>query len=316
MDIVFFGSGAFGLPTLRRLAERHTLRAVVSQPDRPAGRGRTLTPTPVAQLAATLEPAPPLLRPERLRDAIDEVRAIPADAWVVIAYGQKLPPALLDGRFAVNLHASLLPRWRGAAPVNWSILDGDDHAGNSVITLADRMDAGLVLAQSPRPRDPRLTAGELHDRLADEGPDLVDRVLDDHARNALNPRVQDETLVTLARKLGADDRPTRFDRPAPRVRDHIHGLNPWPGATASCVGEPLRLHRAAVETLTKSDHAPPGTLLDASGGIVACADATALRLLSVQPAGGREMEWHAYANGRRIQAGEQLGPLTTLPGGH
>ena len=145
MDLVFFGSGAFGLPTLQRLAHAHRVTAIITQPDRKAGRGARLTPTPIGAWAAEHLPHVPLLKPGRVSDpeSLEQVRAFPADAWVVIAYGQKLSPALLADRFAINLHASLLPRWRGAAPINWAILQGDSQTGNSVITLADRMDAGV-----------------------------------------------------------------------------------------------------------------------------------------------------------------------------
>jgi methionyl-tRNA formyltransferase len=124
---------------------------------------------------------------------------------VVIAYGQKLSRPLVDGVFAINLHASLLPRWRGAAPINAAILAGDETTGNSVITLAQRMDAGLILGQSTRPIPPDLTAGELHDVLSADGPDLVERVLAQWRSGALGPREQDESQVTKARKLSRDD---------------------------------------------------------------------------------------------------------------
>jgi methionyl-tRNA formyltransferase len=154
VNLVFLGSGAFGLPTLIALSRTHTLRAIISQPDRPAGRGGALTPTPVSAFAPRLLPTIPLHKPERINDAAAQIRAYNADAWVVIAFGQKLGPALLDGVFAINLHASLLPRWRGAAPINAAILAGDARTGNSVITLAQRMDSGQILAQSECPIDP------------------------------------------------------------------------------------------------------------------------------------------------------------------
>src|SRR5258705_3491243 len=153
MRLLFFGSGAFGLPTLERLAAQHQILAVITQPDRPAGRGGRSTPTPIGAWVAEHLPGTPTFKPPKINDPfiIQQIRAIGrpdasgADAWVVIAFGQKLPRALLDGVFAINLHASLLPRWRGAAPINAAILAGDTQTGNSVITLADRMDAGLIL---------------------------------------------------------------------------------------------------------------------------------------------------------------------------
>jgi methionyl-tRNA formyltransferase len=207
VNIVFFGSGAFGLPTLQSLAKHHTIAAVVTQPDRKAGRGKALTPTPIGAWAAEHLPGVALHKPDNanepaVRDAIRAHADKAADlAWVVIAFGQKLSPELLADRFAVNLHASLLPRWRGAAPINAAVLAGDRETGNSVITLADRMDAGLVLGQSRRPIGPTQTAGELHDLLAEDGAPLVLEVLERHADRVLEPSTQDADLVTLAPKM-------------------------------------------------------------------------------------------------------------------
>lgn len=308
MDLVFFGSGAFGLPTLQRLAHAHRVTAIVTQPDRKAGRGARLTPTPIGDWAAEHLPHVPLLKPGRVSDpeSLEQVRAFPADAWVVIAYGQKLSPALLADRFAINLHASLLPRWRGAAPINWAILEGDSQTGNSVITLADRMDAGLVLGQSRRDIEPTHTTAELHDLLAADGPDLVERVLAQHASGTLTPTEQDETLVTHARKLSKQDAWVDFSAPAPACRNRIHGLNPWPGVVVDGAGEPLKILRAQATTLPAEEDSVPGTLLDARQGLVRCAPGTALRLIEVQPSGKRAMPWADFARGRELRASDRL----------
>src|SRR5690606_13590825 len=199
LRVLFLGAGAFGIPTLDALSRAHDLVGVVTQPDRPAGRGKKLTPSPIGQWAAEhVGGAAPLIKAQNVNDpeTAASVRALNADAWVVIAFGQKLGAPLVEGVFAINLHASLLPRWRGAAPINHAVWAGDAQTGNSVITLADRMDAGLVLAQSRRNIDPGVTAGELHDLLAQDGPALVLRVLDDLANDRLDPQTQDEALVT------------------------------------------------------------------------------------------------------------------------
>ncbi len=307
MDLVFFGSGAFGLPTLEHLATHHRVRCIVTQPDRPAGRGGRLTPTPIGAWAAEHAQGVPLLKPGHVNEpsVCSRIRAFHADAWVVIAFGQKLGRALLEGRFAINLHASLLPRWRGAAPINAAILAGDAQTGNSVITLADRMDAGDILAQSGRPLDPALTAGELHDLLATDGPALVESVLHAHAGGTLAPRSQDETLVTLAPKLSKADGWVDFAQPAEACRRRIHGLTPWPGVTATLGGRSLRLLR--VEPLaTETQQSAVGTITNPEQGIVACGGGTALRLLTVQPAGGRAMPWTDFARGHRIERGATL----------
>ncbi len=304
MRIVFLGSGAFGLPTLQHLAAHHAVVGVVTQPDKPAGRGSKLTPTPIGAWAAEHLPGVPLIKPDRINipETRDLVRSWNCDAWVVIAFGQKLGPALLADRFAVNLHASLLPRWRGAAPINHAIVAGDTITGNSVITLADRMDAGLVLGQSRRAIEPGGTAGELHDLLAEDGPALVERVLGQHAGDTLRPVTQDESLVTLAGKLAKSDGRVVWDRPADQVRCRINGLSPWPGATAAFDGHPLKLVRAEpAEPVPQST--PPGTITDPALGIVACAAGTAVRIPEVQPPGKKPMPFRDWANGRQIKGG-------------
>jgi len=314
MDIVFFGSGAFGVPTLAQIASTHILRAVITQPDRPAGRGGVLTPTPIATWAAENAPQVPVHKPEKVNvaDVVEQVRSYPADAWVVIAFGQKLGKSLLDGKFAINLHASLLPRWRGAAPINAAILGGDTVTGNSVITLADKMDAGLVLGQSTRDIAAELTAGGLHDLLAADGSALVLDVLTGRQGGTLTPKSQNESLVTLAGKFSKTDGYVDFSRPAEECRRRVHGLTPWPGVTVQFRGAPLKLLRVMSRTVvpTVSDGlvcgAVPGEIVNANEGVVACGDKTALTLLEVQPANGKPMTWAEFARGRQPKAGELL----------
>lgn len=308
MDVVYFGSGAFGIPTLRALAAAHALRGIVTQPDRPAGRGGALTPTPVGAWAAQHAPGVRVFKPAQVNEpgVAAEIRALNAGAWVVIAFGQKLGARLLDGVFSCNLHASLLPRWRGAAPINAAILAGDAETGNSVITLADRMDAGAILARSRRAIDPMQTAGELHDRLAEDGPALVLSVLSDASSGSLAPEAQDETLVTLAPKLSKDDGWIDFAASAAECQRRVHGLWPWPGVTVSLVeaeGPRVELKLARVRPEPESGRAPapaePGTVIDEHQGLVACGGGGALRILEVQPAGKRCMSWADFARGRR-----------------
>ncbi|MCL4220705.1 MAG: methionyl-tRNA formyltransferase [Phycisphaerales bacterium] len=306
MKVVYFGSGAFGLPTLKMLADEHELLGVVSQPDRPAGRGSTLTPTPISQWVVESGRGALLMRPEKVNETstVDRIRAIDADAWVVIAYGQKLGSRLLADRFAINLHASLLPRWRGAAPINAAILAGDPKTGNSVITLADRMDAGLVLAQSTRLIDPNQTAGELHDLLSADGPTLVRQVLASYAAGTLRGQAQDESLVTLAPKLGRADAWLDLAAAASVVQRRVHGLTPWPGVSARLGSVEFKLLRVQVEN-GSSDQAgaAPGTLVDADRGVIACGQGTAVRIENLQPPGRKVMTWGEFARGRHPKAG-------------
>jgi methionyl-tRNA formyltransferase len=311
--IVFFGSGAFGVPTLQRLLRERWVVGVVTQPDKPAGRGGKLTPTPVAlameawnarEAAAGRAPVP-VLKPMKVNtpDVIAQVRAwgeaSPSLAWVVIAFGQKLGLTLLADRFAINLHASLLPRWRGAAPINAAMVAGDTVTGNSVITLADTMDAGLVLGQTTRAIDPALTAGELHDALSQDGPELVLRVLAQHREGTLAPETQDESRVTIAPKMAKGDGVVDFARPARECRARVHGLTPWPGVTMAIAGEPVKLLRVREEPAqrTADASATSGVLASAREGLVTCGDGC-LRLLEVQPAGKKPMRWGDFVRGR------------------
>lgn len=305
MRLVFLGSGAFGVPTLRSLLEAHDVALVVTQPDRPAGRGGKLRPTPIAELAE--EHNAPTIKPERINrpEIIEQVRGVNADAWVVIAYGQKLGTSLLDGVFAVNLHASLLPRWRGAAPIHHAVMAGDAETGNSVITLAEEMDAGDVLATTRRPIEPTQTTGELHDLLAEDGPDAVLRVLDARQEDRVERIVQDSGLVTLAPKLSRSDAEIDFARSAEVCRAHINGLSPWPGCTVDIAGTAVKLLRAG----PADGDGQPGELIEAAAGIVACGDG-AIQLLDVQPAGKKPMAFEQFARGRSLETGTVLTPKT------
>ncbi|MDP7029735.1 MAG: methionyl-tRNA formyltransferase [Phycisphaerales bacterium] len=289
MDLVFFGSGAFGIPVLEDLAAHHAVRLVVSQPDRPAGRNRTLRPTPVSALAEAR--GLPLLRTEDANAQSDRIRDVPA-VWVVIAFGQKLSPELLRDRFAVNLHASLLPRWRGAAPIHHAVMAGDKTTGVSVITLADRMDAGDVLARSAIDIGPTDTTGDLHDRLASLGPAVINRVLDAHASGSLRPEAQDERLAVAAPKL--DRRIGRIDptMTADEARCRINGCSPWPGCDALLGGDAVRLLRAGPHPAASA----PGVLT--SEGVLGCADG-GIQLLEVQRPGGRPAPFAEWARGCR-----------------
>ena len=305
MRLVFLGSGAFGVPTLRVLLAQHEVAMVVTQPDRPAGRGGRLSPTPIAELAAAS--AATVIKPERINtgEIIEQVRGVQADAWVVIAYGQKLGTQLLEGIFAINLHASLLPRWRGAAPIHHAVMAGDAETGNSVITLAAEMDAGDVLATTRRAIEPTQTTGELHDLLAEDGTAAVLAVLEAHGEGRVQRVVQDAASVTLAPKLSRGDAVIDFGRTASECWSHINGLSPWPGCTVELGGTTLKLLRAgpAVGEGTR------GTILDADQGIVACGQG-AIRLIDVQPAGKKPMSFAEFARGRELKTGEAVRPKT------
>lgn len=318
MRLIYFGSGAFGLPTLQTLhaSDEHTVVGVVSQPDKPAGRKREITPTPIAVWAA--EQNLPVFKSEDVNtpEFVTRIAGLNPDASVVIAFGQKLSPELIDamGRLAVNVHSSLLPKFRGAAPINWAMIENESTTGVSVIGLADRMDAGEIYAISETPIDPRETAGELHDRLAELGPACVLKVLDDLANNTLSPATQDESKATQARKFTKADGTVDFNQPAVRVRARVHGLTPWPGCRVvwrSSRGggkQTLFLRRVADHAESVHGTQAPGTVQEDLR--IACGDSDggALELLEVQAPGGKMLSLAEFLKGNPISPGDSLSP--------
>jgi methionyl-tRNA formyltransferase len=308
LRLIFAGSGEFGLPTLRALqAAGHSLIQVISQPDRPAGRGRKLTPTPIAQFA--IDHALPLLRTANLN-----VEALPdADVMVVIAFGQKIGPAAVarPRLGSVNLHASRLPKYRGAAPIHHAILNGETISGNSIIRLAERMDAGAVLAQSEVTIGELETTGELHNRLAEEGAPLMLQTLDALAAGTARQTPQDESQATLAPKLDRNAARLDFTQPAEVLARRIRGLYPWPGCRVRLVeagGTELgRLTLVRGRAVAGSSAALSGQLTPA--GLIAAGHDTALEIVEVQPEGKRPMPLGAYRNGRLWPAGATIASI-------
>lgn len=307
LDIIFAGSGEYGLPTLSALLEAgHRIVQVVSQPDRPAGRGRRLWPTPISAFAR--QHGLPLLT----TDDINAERLVPADLMLVIAFGQKIAPhqvehARLGG---INLHASRLPRLRGAAPINWAILRGDQITGNSVIRLAQRLDAGDILAQSLLTIGELETAGELHERLARDGAALVPRVIDDLAGGVATATPQLEHEATLAPKLSREAGRIDWSAGGAEIARRIRGLFPWPGCHVAVVDEQGSLRGRL--TLVR---ARPGAATSAAPGVidergqVGSGDGIAVEVLEVQPEGKRPMSLAAYRRGHPWTAGMRLESL-------
>lgn len=311
MRILFSGSGAFGLPTLKALHQHHQVVAVLTQPDQPAGRKRVLTPTPIGQWAQ--QQALPVYKFTHANeaDAIAQIKSHDAQAGVVIAYGQKLSEELIAvmGKLAVNLHASLLPEYRGAAPINWAMMDGKKQTGNSVIGLAQKMDAGDIYGTNITDIDPNETMGELHDRLSEMGPELILHVLQQLESDTLTPVVQDHDKATMARKLKkADGIIADWSLSATQIRQSIHGLTPWPGVTVQWQKQgsdqtmPLKILRVK-DHLDASHQSEPGMVL--SDLTIATGQGT-LELIQVQPAGKRPMSLADFARGNQFEAGGRL----------
>jgi methionyl-tRNA formyltransferase len=302
LNLIFAGSGEFGAPTLRALVDAgHKIVQVFTQPDRPAGRGKKLTPTPIADLATELH-----LPVTRTGDINAELLPS-ADAMVVIAFGQKIgQPAVNHPRLgSINLHASRLPKYRGAAPINWAIINGEKTTGNSIIRLAEKMDAGAMLAQSDLTIGETETAGDLHDRLALDGAPLVIRVLSDLADGTAREQQQDHAAATIAPKLSRETATIDWTQPAHVVARRINGLSPWPGCRVDVIDpQEQRIGRLSLlraREVATSSNAAPGQVLE-SGGIAA-GDSTAIEILDVHPDGKRPMSLRDYRLGHRWVAG-------------
>jgi methionyl-tRNA formyltransferase len=296
--VSFLGSGTLGVPTLEALHRTGRLGVVVSQPDRPAGRGRQRTPTPVSAWA--LAHGVPLVRTEdaNVGEALAAVQAC-GGPLVVVAFGQKLGPALLEGRGSVNLHPSSLPRWRGAAPIQRAMLAGEDTIGVCAIEVADRMDAGSILGQFTTRVGATETAGEVLDRVAIESVPMMERVVEALLRGEAQGQAQDEARATRAAKLSRADAWVDWTARADAVRLRINGLQPWPGCLARVDGRPLRLLRAG--PVEGGGH--PGEVL--SDGAVACGEG-AIMPLQVQSPGARAMTWSEWLRGQRLGPGSRL----------
>lgn len=311
MTLLFAGSGAFGAPTLRRLVEAGaTIAHVYTQPSKPAGRGRQLTPTPIAAVAIELG-LPLTETPD-----INALALPPADALVVIAFGQKLSPAVVNhARLgAINLHASRLPAYRGAAPIHWAVINGDATTGNSVIRLAQKMDAGAVLAMSETPIGPTETTGELHDRLSLDGAPLVERVLIDLRDGTATPIEQDHSKATKAIKLSREAAVIDWSRDAASIAHQINGMHPWPGCRVRLIDESgaeldrVTLVRARVSA-AMSTILGVGLGTIAMHGLVACGGG-ALEVVEVHPDGKRPLPIAAYLNSGRWRPGVRLESAT------
>ena len=307
MKLVFMGTPEFAVPSLERLLESdHDLAAVATRPDRPRGRGQRVEPTPVKKVA--VEAGVPVLQPEHIDapESLDRLREIEADLFVVVAFVLLPKPVLsipLQG--CVNLHPSLLPRYRGAAPINWAIIRGETETGITVFRLSARMDAGDIFHQEPVEIGPDETAGELSDRLKVKGADAVLDTIERLASGGLAGRPQQSEGVTRAPKLSKDDGRIDWTRSATEIRNLIRGTNPFPGAFTTRKNKELKLHRATVV----AGEGTPGQVILADGkaGLVVATGQDALALEEVQPAGRARMTGAELVRGYRVEVGEALG---------
>ncbi len=304
MRLIFMGTPEFAVPTLVALADGgHEIAAVYTRAPKPGGRrGLELQPTPVDREARSL--GLPVLTPKTLRDEAvqSEFRAFNADAAVVVAYGLILPNGVLDaprlGCF--NVHASLLPRWRGAAPIARAIMAGDKDTGVTIMKMDEGLDTGAMANADRVPIGPDMTAGELHDVLARLGADLLLRTLAALERGTLDPRPQPEQGVTYAEKISKEETRIAWAKPWREVHNHIRGLSPFPGAWCEIGGARVKVLRS-----TKGEGSgAPGTVLDDSLTI-ACGSG-AVRLTQVQRAGAKAMSAEEFLRGAQAKRGARV----------
>jgi methionyl-tRNA formyltransferase len=310
MNIVYLGSGQFGLPCLDAiLGSRHKITLVITQPAQPAGRGRKEKPTPVAEWAAQnnipVIEAPDVNSP----GIIDKIRSCKPELLAVIAFGQKISKAVTDiaPKGTINVHASLLPKYRGAAPINWAIINGDTETGISIITVAERMDAGDILAQCKTDIDGEESAGQLHDRLAKLASPLLVTTIDQIAAGTAKYIKQDDLKATRAPKLQKADGFLDFTEPAELLHRKMLGLWPWPGVSAvyksqkSSRAERVIFAKADILRMDNPTNLPPGTI-DENLNVICGKDR--LQIMQLKPENSRLMSFADFVNGRHVCPGD------------
>ena len=310
MRTVFFGSPSCALPSLRGLIEAgHSVELVVTQPDKPAGRGRQMTPSAVKAFA--LERGLPVLEPARIRKddtVLPRLRGARPDVHVVVAYGQIIPGAIIDlpPHRSLNVHFSLLPRYRGAAPVQWTVLNGDAETGVTIIVLNERMDEGDILARTRTEVGPRETAVGLEARLAVLGARLLVETLG--RLDSLVPVPQDHSTATMAPKIGKDLGRIVWSEPAAAVDRRVRALAGRPGAFTFLRGRRLELHEGRPLDARAEGRRPGEVVRVGKEGVaVACGDGSVYLVEAVQPEGRNRMSGRDFANGAKVEAGETLG---------
>ncbi|HXK33666.1 MAG TPA: methionyl-tRNA formyltransferase [Dehalococcoidia bacterium] len=317
MRVVFLGSPEFAIPALERLiASEHDIAGVYTQPDRPSGRGRKLSPPPVKVLA--LEHGLPVFQPQSISspESIEQLRTLRPDAAVIAAYGQILKQAVLDvpPKGFLNIHASLLPRWRGAAPIPAAILHGDSETGATIMLVERKLDAGPMLGSVTVPIRPDDTTATLTPRIAEAGADLLLDLLPKWGRGEITPQPQDDALATYAPVIKKSDALIDWERDdAELAARKVRAYNPWPVAYSYLGGQPLRILEAVA--LQHEHGAPPGTIFTFTGqgentllgaGFAVVAARHVLGVVRVQGPGGKPMPAAEYVRGHRDIIGKRL----------
>jgi len=309
MKLIFLGTPEFAVPTLDAIvAAGHQVPLVITQPDRPKGRKQELIPSAVK--AAAVRHGIEVYQPERIRrpEALERLKELAPDAMVVVGYGQIIPQSVIDiaPLGVINVHASLLPELRGAAPIQWSIARGAKRTGVTTMRIDAGLDTGDVLLQWETPIGPDETAPELSVRLAAAGADLLVETLAGLCAGSIQPRPQDSSRATYAPILTKENGRIDWTNPAQQIHDLIRGFQPWPGAHTSFRGQSLHLWRSRVVPDEHRD-LPPGTLLQNESVVAVAGDGAVLELIEVQLEGRKKMPAAVFANGHRLTNNDRLG---------
>lgn len=305
MRIVYMGTPDFAVPALEKLAQSpdYTVAAVFTQPDKPKGRKMVMTPPDVKVCAEKL--GIPVFQPSSMRseEAYNSLKELNPDVIVVAAYGQILPKAVLDlPKFGcVNIHGSLLPKYRGAAPIQQSVLDGEKVTGVTTMLMDVGLDTGDILLKAETEIGENETAGELFDRLAILGGELIVETLDKLKKGEITPQKQDESLATHTSKISKELCPIDFNKSAFEVHNKVRGLNPWPVAVTEIAGKTVKVYSTRVTDLSGE----PGTILSLKPFVVACGDKS-VELIEIQPQGKKRMTAQAFLAGHKLNIGDKL----------
>ncbi|CAM3754936.1 methionyl-tRNA formyltransferase [Alkalicoccus chagannorensis] len=308
MNIVFMGTPDFAVPVLDKIIEKGwTVSLVVTQPDRPKGRKKLMTPPPVKEAAEKY--GLPVFQPEKIKDDYAPVKEAAPDLIVTAAFGQLLPEAVLEipPKGAVNVHASLLPKYRGGAPIHEAVIQGEKETGVTIMYMVKKLDAGDMLAKAVVPIDPSDTTGSMHEKLSRAGAELLADVLPEVEADLIEPEAQDETMATYAPNITAEREKIDWSQPAEVVFNQIRGLYPWPVAYTEEDGRRIKIHQAEVSPETTERE--PGTVAKAAPEelLIACGNGTCLQLISLQPAGKKQMDAAAFLQSTGWQTGTRLG---------
>ncbi len=309
MRVIFLGTPEFAVPSLEALVSAgHELLAVLTQPDRPRGRGNQLAESPVKAAARTL--GLPVHQPERIRrpETVEQLPSLAADLMVVVGYGQIIPQSIIDlpPYGILNVHASLLPKYRGAAPIQWAIANGEKQTGVTIMQIDAGLDTGDMLLKGSLEIGAAETAPELSKRLARLGADLLVETIKQIETGCAQREKQDDSQASLAPILRKEDGCIDWQRPAQETYGRLRGFDPWPGAYTVFRRQPLAITRATPKTRTAPLNA--GTVeIESRRLLVGCGDGTALELLEVQPSGKKRMPAEAFINGYKPASGERMG---------